>query len=455
MEIKRNLLFFVDKEKAESGYKPDGKLRLRIRYASGKVDFNVGYRVTIEKWLNEAQRCKPGTSHGKKKISASEINREIQRLEEQAEDVFKAFEVAEHTPTIEEYRNAFNASNDRKVAPKVINFFTYFDEFVDESGISNNWTYATQQKFASVRNHLLEFDERLSFDRLTENKLNDYVTFLRDIKDMRNSTIGKQIGFLKWFLRWSVKKGYNNELSFQTFKPKLKNTQKKVIFLDWEELTQLRNYQVPENKQYLDRVKDVFVFQCFTGLRYSDVYNLRRSDLKGDHIEITTVKTADSLTIELNNYSCSILEKYKDIHFPDGKVLPVISNQKMNDYLKELGELAGLDEEVRETYYRGNERIDEVTPKYKLLGTHAGRRTFICNALAMGIPAQTVMKWTGHSDYKAMKPYIDIADKDKQEAMTLWDKKEESDDSKLLDQLKGLPKDKLVELLEKIKTDAL
>ena len=87
------------------------------------------------------------------------------------------------------------------------------------------------------------------------------------------------------------------------------------------------------------------------------------------------------------------------------------------DYLKELGELAEINEPVRETYYKGNERIDEVTPKYALLSTHAGRRTFICNALALGIPAQVVMKWTGHSDYKAMKPYIDIADDIKANAM--------------------------------------
>lgn len=66
----------------------------------------------------------------------------------------------------------------------------------------------------------------------------------------------------------------------------------------------------------------------------------------------------------------------------------------------------------------GNERIDEVTPKYALLGTHAGRRTFICNALALGIPPQVVMKWTGHSDYKAMKPYINIADDIKANAMS-------------------------------------
>ena len=151
------------------------------------------------------------------------------------------------------------------------------------------------------------------------------------------------------------------------------------------------------------------------------MYNLRTSDVKTDRIEITTVKTADSLIIELNKHSKAILEKYRDIHFEGNKVLPVISNQRMNEYLKELAELAGINETVRETYYRGNQRVDEVTPKYALLGTHAGRRTFICNALALGIPAQVVMKWTGHSDYKAMKPYIDIADDIKANAMSKFD----------------------------------
>ena len=206
--------------------------------------------------------------------------------------------------------------------------------------------------------------------------------------------------------------------AYDSYKPKLKSTQKKIIFLTWDELNRLREFEIPAAKQALDRVRDVFLFQCFTGLRYSDVFNLRKSDIKGDHIEVTTVKTSDSLIIELNNHSKAILDKYKDVAFEDDKVLPVITNQKMNDYLKELAVLAGIDEPIRQTYYKGNERIDEVTPKYALLGTHAGRRTFICNALALGIPPQVVMKWTGHSDYKAMKPYIDIADDIKANAMS-------------------------------------
>ena len=145
------------------------------------------------------------------------------------------------------------------------------------------------------------------------------------------------------------------------------------------------------------------------------MYNLRKSDIKDGQIEITTIKTHDYLIIELNDHSRAILEKYEDVHFKDDKALPVISNQKMNTYLKELGKLAGIDESIKQTYYIGNERIEEVHPKYELLASHVGRR---CNALSLGIPAQVVMKWTGHSDYKAMKPYIDIADDIKAESMS-------------------------------------
>ena len=80
--------------------------------------------------------------------------------------------------------------------------------------------------------------------------------------------------------------------------------------------------------------------------------------------------------------------------------------------------MAGIDEPIRQTYYKGNERIDEVTPKYALLGTHAGRRTFYLQCACIGYSSQVVMKWTGHSDYKAMKPYIDIADDIKANAMS-------------------------------------
>ena len=102
-------------------------------------------------------------------------------------------------------------------------------------------------------------------------------------------------------------------------------------------------------------------------------------------------------------------------------MFPVIVNQKMNESLHLLFKLAGFNEPIKKIYYMGNQRMEEVVPKYKLISTHCGRRTFICMALSKGIPPSVVMKWTGHSDYKAMKPYIDIADGVKEQYMKKFD----------------------------------
>ena len=121
-----------------------------------------------------------------------------------------------------------------------------------------------------------------------------------------------------------------------------------------------------------------------------------------------------------NKYSKAILKKYKGI---EGiYALPVPVNQRMNKYIKEICKACEINEPICRTYYKGAERIDEIHPKYELIGTHCGRKTFICNALMLGIAPNIVMKWTGHRDYKSMKPYIDIADKAKEEAMNLFNR---------------------------------
>lgn len=427
MNIKRNIIFALESRKKDGEPIVENvPIRMRVNFASQRIEFTTGYRIDVAKWDGDKQRVKNGCTN-KLKQSASEINAALLGYYTELQEIFKRFEVAEIMPSPAELKEAFNnrygqnektelASADTSNVPS--NFYEAFDDFVRVCGRQNDWTHSTFEKFAAVKNNLKNFRSELNFNFFDEEGLTEYVQYLREVREMRNSTIGKQLSFLKWFLRWSFKQGMHSNNAYDTFKPKLKDTQKKIIFLTWEELNKLREFKIPPTKQALERVRDVFLFQCFTGLRYSDVFNLRKSDIKGDHIEVTTVKTSDSLIIELNDHSRAILEKYKDVEFENDKALPVITNQKMNDYLKELAELAEINEPVRQTYYKGNERIDEVTPKYALLGTHAGRRTFICNALALGIPPQVVMKWTGHSDHKAMKPYIDIADDIKANAMS-------------------------------------
>ena len=416
MEINYHSQFLLDKEKDST----TGKIRLRIKWDKNIIAFGVGYRAEFDKWSLETQRCKTNSTHGVKKISASVINKKITAYELVCERVFRNFILENKTPDKKSVREQFNLEIGRKVVTEVEiekTVFEIFDLFVKEESRINLWTNTTSAKMKTFRKHLKTFDPKLDFKSLDEEKLLKYQYFLQEKLELQNSTTLKNFSFLRWFLTWATKKGYNSNMTFQHFRPKLKTVQKKIIFLTQEELKIVKNFKIPAKKNYLDRVRDVFLFQCFTGLRYSDVENLKRSDIRENFIEIITVKTSDSLVIELNDHSKALLNKYKHEQFDNHKALPVISNQRMNEYLRELMELAKIDEPVRETYYKGNQRYDEVFPKYALMSSHAGRRTFICNALSLGIPPQVVMKWTGHSDYSAMKPYIDIADQTKINAM--------------------------------------
>jgi integrase len=421
MNIKRNISFSIEKRGTKTSNVP---IRLTLTYSGNRITFYSGHRIDVNKWDSAKQKVKNGCFN-KQRLSSAQINTALSNQETLLQEIFKKYEYDGIIPDKEtikaEFNNVLHPATEKIERPKENNFWDYFDLFIKERGKQNNWTKATYTKFSAVRGHLFDFNNNLSFDMLDETGLNDYVDFLRVKREHRNSTIGKQIDFLKWFLKWATGKGYNLNNTYATFKPKLKNTQKKVIFLNRDELRQLKAYRIPVRKNYLEKVRDVFLFCCYTGLRYSDAFNLKKHDIKDDSINITTVKTADSLVIELNEHSKKILDKYKDIPFEGNKALPVICNQKMNSYLKELCKMASINEKVRLTHYIGNQRIDEVQPKYELIGTHTGRRTFICNALGLGIPVQVVMKWTGHSDYKAMKPYIDVADDIKVSEMKKFD----------------------------------
>ena len=102
MYTDKNTIFLVDKEKD----KPDGKLRYRIRWGKNIVAFNVGFRIDLDKWSKDTQRCKNNTTHGKKKISASVINRAINHFEQISDDVFNSFDIAGTTPSADEFRSA-------------------------------------------------------------------------------------------------------------------------------------------------------------------------------------------------------------------------------------------------------------------------------------------------------------------------------------------------------------
>lgn len=162
MDIKKNILFFLDMEKD----KPDAKIRMRVRYGGGiVVNFNVGYRADVKKWIKDAQRCKSNSTHGKKKIPGAEIDSEIQRLKDLVNKTFKSFEEDNYIPNADEFRIAFNNRNAvelGKVTKEKNGFYDIYDEFVRIEGTQKIWTLSTYAKFKTLKTHLQSYNPKLS-----------------------------------------------------------------------------------------------------------------------------------------------------------------------------------------------------------------------------------------------------------------------------------------------------
>lgn len=421
MIIKRNISFKPEKRRSKGiEITKNVPIKIRLSFLGNKMDLYSGFRVDIEKWDDTKQRVKNGTTNALKQ-SASDINNALSMQEIFINDIFKNYELNSTTPLPAKLRLEIN----EKIKPKEveddperrIDFFQKYDLFLSEGIKLKNWTEGTIKKLRTVKAHLHEFDENISLNDFTHDKIQDYLDFLLRVRSFKNTTLQKHFKYLKWFLKWGVSKKFISNDDYISFTPKIKNVTKKVIFLTKDEIELIKYFPLPKEKEYLDRVRDVLLFSCFSSLRYSDIYNLRKEDLGENSLEFITQKTDDSIIVEFNKYTKEILKKYEKVNLPFNKALPVISNQKYNDYLKELGEIVGLNQPIKTSYYKGNKRFDEIVPKYQKLTSHIGRRSFICNGLYLGIPVHIIMKWTGHSDYDSMKPYIDLVDTMRSEAM--------------------------------------
>jgi len=423
IDIKRSITFYTEKRKGKDGQPitENVPINCRIRYRGNTVVFFTGYRIDMAKFDNNRQIVK-ARCYNKLGESSADINASLENMRSKIQDIFREFSLKDAIPTPEQLKDLYNERAGKKVKGKSIKgFFDYYVEFMDTVGKNNAWTLETKKKHKVIYNIVQSWNPNISFQDLTESKLLSFLEYCRDKRGVRNTTLAKHLSFLKRFLSWAEQKGYNTNHSYKDFSPKLKGAKfdfKKVIYLTWDELMRIYNMDIPQNKSYLIPSRDTFCLCCFTGLRYSDVYKLKKSDIHNNKIEIVTQKDVDNISIELNKYSLSILNKYKDENYKGDKALPVPVNQRYNLYLKEIGKMAELNEKITEVWYEGNERKEEVFLKYEKLTTHVARKTFVVNALTLGIPATVIMRWTGHSDLKAMKPYMKIVDKLKEEEMS-------------------------------------
>jgi len=296
---------------------------------------------------------------------------------------------------------------------KTNTFFDVYNDFIKTKGTVVG--KPTIQKHKRLKKLLMEFEKsttyKLNFNSINKLFEDKFFSYLIEDKKMLNTTAHKTVSFLKTFLIWAYDRKLHSNTDFRSFRGK--TYENEVIFLTETELMNLYNLEIDDER--LARVRDVFVFQCFTGPRYSDILEFKKEDIKNGAWHLRQQKTKNITQIPINKYALSILAKY-----PDYK-LPVISNQKMNEYLKELCEVAGINDTITIVKYRGSKTLKETKKKYEVVGTHTARRTFISLSLMKGMKPEVIMKITGHKSYKMFQKYLKIADSHiKEEMFEVW-----------------------------------
>lgn len=403
------------------GYKfyKNKPLKIRVRWASNEVQVSVGYVVDKDKW--DKNRCIRNTSHGLEKIPASVINRHIDELLIRIKEVFYSFENLDIVPSKEQFKSVM----DGKPQNSDLTIEAAWNAFILEGITIRQWAPNTVKSINQVKALFLKYNNNLSFEDLNEVILNDFILFqqshqlLNNDKGYANNVIEKHCNILKRFLKWAVKKDYLDRKIIDFWTPKIKTIPKPIIFLTWAELMKI--YKLDLSKYPVLQVdRDIFCFMCFTSLRYSDAIDLNKSDIQNGQIVLNVKKTSKNIRIELNKYSLEIIMKYIKIS-KGAKVFPRRENQDINNNLRVIGRMAEIDRPVSVAQYFGNKKVEKTGPKYEFITTHCGRRTFVCNAMMLGIPLHIIIKWTGHSDISAMKPYMDIADDIRRSEMGKFD----------------------------------
>jgi len=381
-----------------------------IRHGTKRMKISSGFRVKPSDWNTKKQSFRAS-------VQGYEIKNEILRKHKwQIEEVYEKAILKGISVNKKYFETTLSFSSKFEKEKGVIE---YFDDYIAFSETAR--AKATVSVLRTTKKHLIDFSAKysfeLSFAAFNAEFYEMFMIYILDNLDLYNNALGKYIKTIKSFLNWSLDKGVHSNTDFKKFK--VYNEANEPLPLSMEELEKIESLDLNES---LSNVRDLFLLECYTGLRFSDLIELRKEHIQGDFIHKIARKTKRPVKVPMTMKARTIVQKYlKIVNGHDFNLLPDISNQKMNSYLKDLCELAEMDDEVILSKFKGAKRVDRVVKKFDAITTHCGRDTFITNSLMMGIPESTIMTIVGHVKYEAFKKYVKLKDQYLVDAVKVWD----------------------------------
>ena len=381
------ILFYVKRTKLlRNGEAP---IFMRITVDALRAEMSIHRSINLSEWI-EKKGCAKLTNPKNRELNAylDSIRYKLYGIQRELEDENK-------TVTAELLKNRYMGINEANVS--FVELYTEHNQKLKEL-IGKGFTAATLTRHETSMKHVIEFMQYkynksdILLKEITPNFIREYEHYIRTVRNCANNTTIKYIRNMGKILRLAEQQGIIKKNPISAFKYHVHEVDK--IFLTDTELDTLLKKKFVTDR--LTNIRDVFAFCCFTGLAFIDVKQLRREDLgltSSGEIVIRKQRQKSGVfyNVPLLPIARQILDKYKDIPLPNGQVLPIPTNQKMNAYLKEIADVCGIT---------------------KTLTTHCARHTFATTVtLANNVSIESVSKMLGHKSIRMTQHYAKILEK--------------------------------------------
>lgn len=384
-----------------------------VRFDNQRINIGTGHKVLPAHWNIKISRVKNVVDAIDKDLINAWLKEKEEAIKEIV-DTLKANGIALSKETVKSRIDAYLkpvAEQKQKEAPDEPALFTFIDQFIKSAPERINPDtnklvgHRTIQKYNTVIKVLREFADTykrpVDFDTIDLDFYDAFTAYLTTGKGFTVNNVGKYFATLKVFLNDAASRGITIKQDYRSRRFKVVKEDADNIYLSEQELQRLFELDLSE-KPRLERVRDLFLVGCYTGLRFSDFTAIRPEYIKDGVIRMEQFKTQGKVVIPCHPIVTAMLDKYKG-HLPS-----TISNQKMNDYVKELCQFAEITSKESKGQTKGGKRITRTVEKWELVSTHTARRSFATNMYLLGVPSITIMRITGHRTETAFMKYIKL-----------------------------------------------
>jgi len=374
---------------------------LIFRFNGVKVKYSTGQKINPKFWNLEKQRAKETRQFAE----YLEFNSLLNKLETDINNTYRKLLNDNVSLTPELLKQSLDKVLDKDTG-KTKDLASFAQYIVDTSDRKRSTKKQLGQSIRLLNEFKNAKNKSLHFNSIDLDFYDEFIDFLIN-KNYAKNTIGTFIKNIKVFMNEAVDRKLTANLTYRNRRFRAVEEISESIYLTELEIAKIYQVDLSKDKR-LEKIRDLFVIGCYTGLRFSDLSKLRNENINeaGTQIKIRTQKTDEVVIIPIKQCVKEILSKYNWI--PPR----AISHQKMNEYLKDLGETAEINEAVLITATKGGLKETRVFQKFKLITTHTARRSFATNAFLNNVPTISIMKITGHKTEKNFLKYIKISQED-------------------------------------------